>query len=85
MVCCGGAELRAIVGAFQRLMPGASVEKVLRNDNPKRYETYRAQRALVKSQNRGVANEQWLFNGNDSVLENLENGFMTQFASQVTR
>jgi hypothetical protein len=36
----------------------------------------------LKEQNGGDPNEVWLFNGNDSIQENIKHGFMTQYASQ---
>ncbi|KOO35677.1 hypothetical protein Ctob_013874 [Chrysochromulina tobinii] len=38
---------------------------------------------MIKEQNGGDPNEVWLFNGNDSMQENIKNGFMTQYASEV--
>jgi len=80
------AEETAVVGNAFKIFaktPDLVVKRVVRNDNEAQYRIYEAEREMIKEQNGGDPNEVWLFNGNDSVQENIKNGFMTQYASEV--
>ena len=81
---CDAKETAVVGNAFKIFAktPGLVVKRVVRNDNETQYKIYEAERDQIMRLNDGNPNEVWLFNGNDSVFENMKNGFMTQYASQ---
>jgi hypothetical protein len=83
-IVCDAEETAVVGNAFKIFAktPNLIVKRVVRNDNEAQYRIYKAEREMIKEQNGGDPNEVWLFNGNDSVQENIKHGFMTQYASQ---
>lgn len=83
-IVCDAEETAVVGNAFKIFAknPNLVVKRVVRNDNQAQYRIYKAEREWIKEQNGGDPNEVWLFNGNDSIQENIKNGFMTQYASQ---
>jgi hypothetical protein len=84
-IVCDAEETAVVGNAFKIFAktPGLVVKRVVRNDNEAQYRIYKDMREMIKEQNGGDPNEVWLFNGNDSMQENIKNGFMTQYASEV--
>jgi hypothetical protein len=82
-IVCDAEETAVVGNAFKSFArtPNLVVKRVVRNDNVIQYRRYEAERDLIKAQNNGDPNEVWLFNGNDSIQENIKHGFMTQYAS----
>ena len=82
-IVCDAEETAVVGNAFKSFArtPNLVVKRVVRNDNEIQYRRYEAERNLIKAQNNGDPNEVWLFNGNDSIQENIKDGFMTQYAS----
>jgi hypothetical protein len=83
-IVCDAEETAVVGNAFKSFArtPNLVVKRVVRNDNEAQYRMYEAARDLIKTQNNGDPNEVWLFNGNDSIQENINQGFMTQYASE---
>ena len=83
-VVCDKDETRVVGEAFRKFanVDGLSVKRVTRNEDEIKYGAYEHLREGVARDNGGSPNEVWLFNGNDSIHDNLTNGFMTQYASQ---
>ena len=84
-IVCDAEETAVVGNAFKIFAktPDLVVKRVVRNDNEAQYRIYQAERDFIGTQNNGDPNEVWLFNGNDSVQENMRNGFMTQYASEA--
>jgi len=83
-IVCDAEETAVVGNAFKIFAktPDLVVKRVVRNDNEAQYRIYEAEREMIKEQNGGDPNEVWLFNGNDSIQENIKSGFKTQYASQ---
>eukprot|EP01046_Picozoa_sp_COSAG06_P000891 COSAG06_NODE_26_length_32102_cov_250.952911_6_plen_384_part_00 len=75
------AEARAVGQLLQQTMPDAVVVRVQRNQRDILHRQYEAQRGAVDAE-AGETHERWLWNGNDSIAENISKGFDLRYASQ---
>ena len=66
---------------FDRLGDGLEIRSVERNENGNLYSQYWHSRDLVTLNNRGDANERWLWHGTDALDDVLSSGFKIQYAS----
>jgi hypothetical protein len=73
-IVCDAEETAVVGNAFKSFAktPNLIVKRVVRNDNEAQYRIYKDMREMIKEQNGGDPNEVWLFNGNDSVQENIK-------------
>jgi hypothetical protein len=75
-------ETRAVTLLLHQTMPDAAVVLVQRNLHELLYHKYVANRDAVEAGSPGAPLERWLWNGNDSLEENLGHGFDVRFASK---
>jgi hypothetical protein len=76
------AEVEAVTALLHQSMPDAEVVRVQRNQHELLYRQYEARRGAVDAEAGGPKHERWLWNGNDSLEENLSRGFDLRYASQ---
>ena len=76
------AEAATVTALLHETMPDAQVTRVQRNQNPVLYRQYEANRAAVDAKAGGEKHERWLWNGNDSIEENVSGWFDLRYASQ---
>ena len=74
-------EAAAVKELLLCTMPDARVLSVQRNQHDQLYRQFEANRAAVDAE-AGQRHERWLWNGNDSIEENLSKGFDVRYASQ---
>jgi hypothetical protein len=74
-------EARAVADLLRESMPDATAVRVQRNNHPRLYKKYLANREDIEGQ-AGFKHERWLWNGNDSIQEQMSGGFDTRYASQ---
>eukprot|EP01043_Picozoa_sp_COSAG02_P058999 COSAG02_NODE_7441_length_3011_cov_8.016827_2_plen_257_part_00 len=75
------AEVQAVAALLHETMPDANVVRVQRNQHDLLYRQYVARRDAVDVE-AGGKHERWLWNGNDSLEENISKGFDLRYASQ---
>eukprot|EP01047_Picozoa_sp_COSAG01_P034794 COSAG01_NODE_2631_length_7340_cov_35.191686_8_plen_383_part_00 len=74
-------ETGAVADLLRESMPDATVVRVQRNNHPRLYKKYVANREDVEGQ-AVFKHERWLWNGNDSIQEQISGGFDIRYASQ---
>ena len=62
-------------------MPDATLVRVQRNQHDLLYRQFVARRNNADAEAGGAKHERWLWNGNDSIEENISKGFDLRFAS----
>ena len=75
------AETEAVRQLLHQTMPDATLVRVQRNQHDLLYRQYVARRDAVDAE-AGNVHERWLWNGNDSIAENISKGFDLRYASQ---
>eukprot|EP01043_Picozoa_sp_COSAG02_P012097 COSAG02_NODE_459_length_21908_cov_5.444725_10_plen_864_part_00 len=75
------AETEAVRQLLHQTMPDATLVRVQRNQHDLLYRQYVARRDAVDAE-AGYVHERWLWNGNDSIAENISKGFDLRYASQ---
>ena len=75
------AETEAVRQLLHQTMPDATLVRVQRNQHDLLYRQYVARRDAVDAEARQT-HERWLWNGNDSIAENISKGFDLRYASQ---
>ena len=73
-------EREAVQWLLHQTMPDAVLVRVQRNQHALLYRQYEAMRDAVDA-TAGRKHERWLWNGNDSIEENISKGFDLRFAS----
>ena len=74
-------EREAVQWLLHQTMPDAVLVRVQRNQHALLYRQYEAMRDAVDA-TAGRKHERWLWNGNDSIAENMATGFDLRYASQ---